>query len=61
MTEKKGSFWSILMHADGVDKLLITFGFLGAFGDGISLPALLLVSSKVMNNIGSVTTTYFLH
>ena len=54
---KKGSFWSIFMQADRVDKFLMTIGFLGAFGDGISMSALFIVSSKVMNNIGNLDTS----
>ncbi|XP_024959664.1 ABC transporter B family member 15-like [Cynara cardunculus var. scolymus] len=50
---KNGSFRSIFMHADGVDMFLMTLGFLGAVGDGFSVPLMLLVMSKMMNNIGS--------
>ncbi|PWA86223.1 ABC transporter family protein [Artemisia annua] len=47
-----GSFWSIFMHADRADMLLMLLGFLGSVGDGITLPTVLLIISKVMNNIG---------
>ncbi|KAI3520810.1 hypothetical protein L1887_10262 [Cichorium endivia] len=47
-----GSVRSIFTHADGVDMFLMTFGFLGAVGDGISMPTILLVTSTIMNNIG---------
>ncbi|KAI3722362.1 hypothetical protein L2E82_33398 [Cichorium intybus] len=40
------------MHADGTDMFLMTLGFLGAVGDGISMPTMLLITSKIMNNIG---------
>ncbi|KAM7268281.1 hypothetical protein ACFE04_010447 [Oxalis oulophora] len=57
--EKKrsnGSIRSIFMHADKVDKLLMVFGFLGAVGDGFSTPLVLLITSKLMNNIGGGTS-----
>ncbi|KAE8710012.1 ABC transporter B family member 17 [Hibiscus syriacus] len=47
-----GSMKSIFMHADGVDWWLMTLGFTGAVGDGFSTPLLLLVTSKLMNNMG---------
>lgn len=47
------SFGSIFMHADGTDVLLLGLGLLGAFGDGISMPVMLLVTSKLMNSFGS--------
>ncbi|XP_052191593.1 ABC transporter B family member 15-like [Diospyros lotus] len=50
--KKKSSFRSIFMHADGADYLLMFFGFLGALGDGLSMPVVLLVTSKLMNNVG---------
>lgn len=54
-TQKKkgnGSVRSIFMHADGADLVLMTLGFLGAVGDGVSMPVMLIVTSKLMNNIG---------
>ncbi|KAL3525987.1 hypothetical protein ACH5RR_014359 [Cinchona calisaya] len=56
ISKKKGSFLSIFKHADGIDKLLMTLGFLGAVGDGVLMPTMLLVTSKLMNNIGSTST-----
>lgn len=47
-----GSFRSIFMHADGYDMLLMGLGFLGALGDGLSTPAIMLVMSKLINSIG---------
>ncbi|XP_051121081.1 ABC transporter B family member 15-like [Andrographis paniculata] len=46
-------FGSIFMHADSVDVLLMGLGFLGAIGDGISMPVMLLVTSKLMNSFGN--------
>ncbi|KAG9154519.1 hypothetical protein Leryth_014966 [Lithospermum erythrorhizon] len=54
---KFGSFWTIFMHADGVDKLLMALGFIGAIGDGISMPLTLIITSKLMNKIGDTTTS----
>uniref|UniRef100_A0A803MJH0 Uncharacterized protein n=2 Tax=Chenopodium quinoa TaxID=63459 RepID=A0A803MJH0_CHEQI len=50
--KKKGSIWSIFMHADGVDLILMLFGFIGAVGDGCTIPLTLFITSKLMNNIG---------
>ncbi|GFP95195.1 ABC transporter b family member 15 [Phtheirospermum japonicum] len=46
------SFGSIFMHADGSDMVLMGLGLVGACGDGISMPAMLLVTSKLMNSFG---------
>lgn len=46
------SFMSIFMHADGWDMVLMGLGLFGAFGDGISMPVMLLVTSKLMNSFG---------
>ncbi|CAN1726190.1 ABC transporter B family member 15 [Linum perenne] len=48
-----GSMKTIFMHADGVDLVLIILGCIGSIGDGFSTPLMLLVTSKLMNNIGS--------
>ncbi|KAG1326634.1 putative multidrug resistance protein [Cocos nucifera] len=47
------SFRTIFMHADTVDMWLMALGFLGAIGDGLSSPIMLLITSKVFNNLGS--------
>ena len=47
-----GSIWTIFMHADGVDVVLMILGFIGAVGDGLTLPLTLFITSKLMNNIG---------
>jgi len=47
-----GSVRSIFMHADGVDWLLMGLGLIGAVGDGFTTPLVLLITSKLMNNIG---------
>ncbi|KAJ6850762.1 putative multidrug resistance protein [Iris pallida] len=47
------SIGTIFMHADSTDRWLMALGFLGAVGDGLSLPVMLLVTSKIMNNLGN--------
>ncbi|PPD98097.1 hypothetical protein GOBAR_DD04887 [Gossypium barbadense] len=52
------------MHADDVDMWLMTLGFIGAVGDGFSTPLVLLVTSKLMNNLGgssAFTADMFIH
>ncbi|XVF14182.1 hypothetical protein REPUB_Repub09cG0035100 [Reevesia pubescens] len=59
-----GSIRSIFMHADGLDIWLMTLGFIGAVGDGFSTPLVLLVTSKIMNNLGGAsafTADMFIH
>jgi len=46
------SMLTIFRHADGVDMVLMILGFIGAVGDGLTLPALLFLGSKLMKNIG---------
>ncbi|CAO2820874.1 unnamed protein product [Amaranthus hypochondriacus] len=53
--KKKGSIWTIFMHADTVDLVLMILGFIGAVGDGLTLPLTLVVTSKLMNNIGGAS------
>ncbi|PON59406.1 ABC transporter [Parasponia andersonii] len=50
--KKGGSFRSIFIHADGLDYCFMVLGFLGSIGDGFTTPLVLLVSSRLMNNIG---------
>ncbi|XP_023638706.1 ABC transporter B family member 15 isoform X2 [Capsella rubella] len=47
-----GSVRSIFKHADRVDWLLMGLGFIGAIGDGFTTPLVLLITSKLMNNLG---------
>ncbi|KAL5722392.1 ABC-type xenobiotic transporter [Ranunculus cassubicifolius] len=49
---KSNPFSSIFMHADRIDKLLMTMGFLGSVGDGFITPLLLFIISKITNKIG---------
>nr|XP_016442889.1 PREDICTED: ABC transporter B family member 15-like [Nicotiana tabacum] len=59
MIQKKsyGSFVSIFMHADRADILLMILGFFGAVCDGFSMPIMLIVTSKLMNNLGGTDTS----
>ncbi|KAE8655757.1 ABC transporter B family member 15 [Hibiscus syriacus] len=60
----KGSVRSIFIYADGVDMWLMSLGFIGAVGDGFSTPLGLLVTSKLMNNLGhssAFTADVFIH
>ena len=56
-SKKKGSggIKGIFMHADAVDILLMTLGFIGALGDGFTRPVVLLVGSRLMNSIGNTS------
>ncbi|CAL9064219.1 putative multidrug resistance protein [Musa acuminata AAA Group] len=47
------SFWTIFMHADATDVMLMTMGFIGAVGDGLSMPTMLYMTSKIFNNFGN--------
>ena len=53
------SIWTIFVHADTADILLMGLGVLGALGDGLSLPAMLIVTSKLMNNLGETYNPSF--
>ncbi|KAF8653195.1 hypothetical protein HU200_062645 [Digitaria exilis] len=46
------SFTSVFMHADGVDVVLMVLGVVGAMGDGMSTPAMLLITSRITNDFG---------
>lgn len=65
--KKKGgysSMHSIFRHADAVDKVLMIFGLFGAIGDGCSTPFVLLITGRLMNNVGGASSNAqdaFLH
>ncbi|KAF6149575.1 hypothetical protein GIB67_009596 [Kingdonia uniflora] len=57
-SRKKGSsLFSIFMHADTTDMILMTLGFLGSLGDGFGIPLLMLLTSKIMNTVGGGSTS----
>uniref|UniRef100_A0A0D9VD67 ABC transmembrane type-1 domain-containing protein n=1 Tax=Leersia perrieri TaxID=77586 RepID=A0A0D9VD67_9ORYZ len=47
------SFMTVFMHADATDVLLMVLGLVGAMGDGVSTPVMLLVTSRIFNDLGS--------
>ncbi|KAF6157844.1 hypothetical protein GIB67_003744 [Kingdonia uniflora] len=55
--EMGSSLFSIFMHADTTDMILMTLGFLGSLGDGSGLPLLMFLTSKIMNSIGGGSTS----
>ncbi|CAA2974909.1 ABC transporter B family member 15 [Olea europaea subsp. europaea] len=57
--KKNSSIWSIFSHADGFDIFLMIMGFLGAAGDGISIPLMTYITAKLMNNIGAQNASIF--
>uniref|UniRef100_A0ACD5XWR8 Uncharacterized protein n=1 Tax=Avena sativa TaxID=4498 RepID=A0ACD5XWR8_AVESA len=44
---------SVFAHAEPVDVMLMVLGLAGAVGDGISIPVMLLISSRIYNDLGS--------
>ncbi|OIW22050.1 hypothetical protein TanjilG_31818 [Lupinus angustifolius] len=50
--KKNGSIRSIFTHADSQDWFLMALGFIGTIGDGFSIPLVLLITSKMMNDSG---------
>ncbi|CAL4970903.1 unnamed protein product [Urochloa decumbens] len=47
------SFASVFMHADATDVALMVLGLVGAIGDGMSTPIMMLIASHIFNNAGS--------
>jgi len=47
------SFASVFMHADATDVALMVLGLVGAMGDGMSTPVMLLITSRIFNDLGS--------
>ncbi|KAF8691347.1 hypothetical protein HU200_040478 [Digitaria exilis] len=40
------------MHADAADVALMVLGLVGAIGDGLSTPVMLLITSRIFNDLG---------
>ncbi|KAJ0989438.1 hypothetical protein J5N97_007794 [Dioscorea zingiberensis] len=55
---KKASISQLFRYADGIDKLLLTFGVIGSIGDGLMQPMTMFLLSRMINTFGS-TTTFF--
>ena len=49
---RPSSFMSVFMHADAADVALMVLGLVGAMGDGMSLPATLLLYIRLTNDLG---------
>ncbi|XP_062223848.1 putative multidrug resistance protein [Phragmites australis] len=47
------SIASVFMHADAADVVLMVLGLVGAMGDGLSTPVMLLITSRIFNDLGS--------
>ncbi|KAL6659654.1 hypothetical protein ACP70R_002483 [Stipagrostis hirtigluma subsp. patula] len=47
------SFVSVFSHADAADMALMALGLVGAVGDGVSWPLMILISSRIFNDIGT--------
>ncbi|EPS62551.1 hypothetical protein M569_12239, partial [Genlisea aurea] len=47
------NFRLIFSQSDAWDGVLMCLGMIGSFGDGISLPIMLLITSKIMNSFGN--------
>ncbi|KAJ4951024.1 hypothetical protein NE237_027856 [Protea cynaroides] len=54
---KISSILTIFKHADYKDMWLMLLGFIGAIGDGFSLPSLFYLNGTVFNNFGSSSNT----
>lgn len=55
---KRGFLRLIFTFADGYDVVLMILGFLGAVGDGLTVPLILLLYSRLMNTIGTASTSF---
>nr|CAB3449154.1 unnamed protein product [Digitaria exilis] len=47
------SFSKVFMHADAVDVALMLLGLVGAMGDGMSTPVMLLIATRIFNDVGT--------
>ena len=51
--DRNVSIWEIFKYADSFDLWLMAFGTVGTIADGITLPMVLLVLSRLMDTIGN--------
>ena len=51
--DRNVSIWEIFKYADSFDLWLMAFGTVGTIADGITLPMVLLVLSKLIDTIGN--------
>ncbi|KAL6888379.1 hypothetical protein ACP4OV_009405 [Aristida adscensionis] len=47
------SFASVFAHADAPDVALMVLGLVGAIGDGMSTPMMILIGSRIFNDVGA--------
>ena len=47
------SFASVFVHADAADVALMVLGLMGAMGDGMSTPVMMLIASRIFTDAGS--------
>lgn len=48
------SYWALFKYADALDILLMTVGTLGAIANGLTLPAMLIIQSHLINTFGGL-------
>lgn len=48
------SYWALFKYADALDVLLMMVGTLGAIANGMTLPAMLIIQSHLINTFGSL-------
>ncbi|KAL6906135.1 hypothetical protein ACP4OV_003736 [Aristida adscensionis] len=46
------ALWSVFVHADAVDVVLMVLGLVGAMGDGVATPVMMVIASRIFNDIG---------
>ena len=51
--DRNVSIWGIFKYADSFDLWLMAFGTVGTIADGITLPMVLLVLSRLIDTIGN--------
>lgn len=57
--KRANSIWRILQYADKYDVLLVLVGLLGAIGDGICAPTLLIIVRGIVDAFGKGATPQF--
>ncbi|XP_039124821.1 putative multidrug resistance protein isoform X2 [Dioscorea cayenensis subsp. rotundata] len=56
--EKNASISQLFRFAEGIDKLLLTFGVMGSIGDGLMQPITMILLSRLINTFGSKNTIF---
>ncbi|KAH9291388.1 hypothetical protein KI387_043417, partial [Taxus chinensis] len=47
------TIWQLFQYADWIDRLMMFAGSLGAVGDGLYHPSILVIMSSAVNGLGS--------